>query len=228
MARFRAMQLASAPRRGGGRAGTTWLPRSTRGAVRPASAQPQPSSPPGVFPALPNPQDVPPRAVTTRPEPGNPLPLPPRATHPTRERRPRGLPRRRRELRSSASSGARPRAQPREHPQPGPVSAAAARFQVSAGGAGLAWWRLPGRCSAAGGVRAPARAAAEHPPPAAARAPAKSRSADARDAGGSARPRAQCGAAIPPARQHPPGCGRQARESPPRPAPARPPMRCPF
>lgn len=156
--------------------------------MRPASAQPQPSSPPGVFPALPNPQDVPPRAVTTRPEPGNPLPLPPRATHPTRERRPRGLPRRRRELRSSASSGARPRAQPREHPQPGPVSAAAARFQVSAGGAGLAWWRLPGRCSAAGGVRAPARAAAEHPPPAAARAPAKSRSADARDAGGSGAP----------------------------------------
>lgn len=29
-------------------------------------------------------------------------------------------------------------------------SAAAARYQVSAVGAGLAWWRLPGRCSAAG------------------------------------------------------------------------------
>ncbi|MEJ1271327.1 hypothetical protein NN561_002163 [Cricetulus griseus] len=29
-------------------------------------------------------------------------------------------------------------------------SAAAARYQVSAVGTGLAWWRLPGRCSAAG------------------------------------------------------------------------------
>lgn len=43
-------------------------------------------------PRAPKPPDVPPRAVTTRPEPRRPSP---RATHPTREQRPRG-PRRRR------------------------------------------------------------------------------------------------------------------------------------
>lgn len=82
-----------------------------------------------------------------------------------------------------------------------------------------------------GGSRAAARLQAEcalqsRPlqstrPRAAARAPAKSRSADAGDPGGSARPRAQCGAAIPPARQHPPGCGLQTPRvsAPPGPAP---------
>lgn len=102
---------------GGGRAGTTWLPRSTRGRA-PSLCATTAQQPSRRLLRAPKPPDVPSRAVTTRPEPRRPQPRRPEPLTPTRERRPRDLPRRRWELRSSAS-GALPRAQPRVRPQPG-------------------------------------------------------------------------------------------------------------
>lgn len=102
---------------GGGRAGTTWLPRSTRGQA-PSLCATTAQQPSRSLPRAPKPPDVPSRAVTTQPEPRRPPPRRPEPLTPTRERWPRDLPRRRWELRSSAS-GALPRAQPRVRPQPG-------------------------------------------------------------------------------------------------------------
>lgn len=74
------MQLASAPGEAG-RAGTTWLPRSTRGRA-PSLCATTAQQPSRSLPRAPKPPDVPSRAVTTRPEPRRPPALAPRATHP--------------------------------------------------------------------------------------------------------------------------------------------------
>lgn len=219
------MQLASAPGEAG-RAGTTWLPRSTRGRA-PSLCATTAQQPSRSLPRAPKPPDVPSRAVTTRPEPRRPPPraLAPRATHPNARAvtarssspalgaavlRVRRAPACAAPGASAAGHGAlRPR---------GTRSAQAARGWHGGGSPAAA--RLQAECALQPG---PLQSTRPGPPS------GRQRNPGARTPGMQETLRAHAhsaGPPIPPARLHPPGCGLQARESPPRPAP--PPSLCPF